>query len=66
MTEYVLDLEKDCPRCGTIGPAQGDGNGNHKGYWRCPNEDCGCEYFVSETMEFYRTGSKNNVDNRST
>jgi len=52
MVDTVLNLEKDCPVCSTTGPAQGDEEG-HKGFWRCPNEDCPKELFVSSKMQFY-------------
>lgn len=61
MTEKVdgLELEKDCPKCGSTGTALGDEDGNHLGVWECKNDKCGAEVFVSEKMQFYRTGDSN-------
>lgn len=44
----ILEDEKPCPRCGNKGVIDED-------TWRCENEDCDVEHFVSDEMVFYDT-----------
>ena len=49
---HMLDLEKRCPVCNEVGPAQGI-DGEHQGVWLCKNNDCSKEHFVHSTVQFY-------------